>query len=116
MTEATVRFLGERCGILSLLEVEASGGQALFAVLARTLFLQRVQIVRAESRCLAPGRHANRMWIVEFDGAPIGKRRRLSIQVEILRAVENEYTRVQVSQVLGIMKDSSSEQPIGLET
>jgi hypothetical protein len=84
--------VGERRGVLSLLEVETSGAEALFELLTTTLFALRVQIVRAESRLADAGR-ALRLWLVEFDGAPIGRARRLEIQVEVLRAVEQVQRR-----------------------
>jgi UTP:GlnB (protein PII) uridylyltransferase len=86
--ETRVRFVGERHGVLSLLEIETEAHGGLLAVLSRVLFDLRVQLVRVESELALSGRRRERLWVVEFDGAPIGVRRRLQIQSEVLGAVE----------------------------
>lgn len=88
MTETRVRFVSETRGVLSLVEVETDARPALFGVLTRLLFDLRIQIVRAESQKLGRRRRKDQLWVVELDGAPIGHARRLEIQVDVLRAVE----------------------------
>ncbi len=88
MKNTLVRFVESGSGVLSLLEVECERGLGLFGRIAAQLFLMRIQLVRAESR-LRNGRRLERLWVVEFDGAPIRPSRRLEIQDEILRAIES---------------------------
>jgi UTP:GlnB (protein PII) uridylyltransferase len=88
MNETTVRFVQGGSGVLSLLEIDTGQGPGALGRLAEALFDLRVQIVRAESR-LVEGRTVERLWVVEFDGAPIRPHRRLDIQVSVLRAIES---------------------------
>jgi len=89
MRDTLVRFVESGSGVLSLLEVECERGRGLFGRITAALFLLRIQMVRAESK-LCDGRRLERLWVVEFDGAPIRPRRRLEIQDEVLRALELE--------------------------
>ena len=89
MSHTRVRFVEAGSGILSLLEVDSDHGRGLFGRITAALFLLRVQLVRAESKVLG-GRRLERLWVVEFDGAPIRPHRRLEIQTEVLSAVESE--------------------------
>ena len=98
ISETRVRFMGPAKGVLSLLEVESAGRNALLGVLSRALFDLRVQIVRAESR-VSSDRRLERLALVEFDGGPISAARRLEIQVGVLDAIDGS-TRVQDLQVL----------------
>ncbi|MFO0568812.1 MAG: hypothetical protein U0263_24330 [Polyangiaceae bacterium] len=92
MSNTRVRFVESGSGVLSLLEVEAASGRGLFARVARALYAERVQIVRAESR-VAAGLRQERFWVVELDGGPVRPHRRLQIQVEVLASVEGEPPR-----------------------
>ena len=86
MNDTTVRFVEAESGFLSLLEIETPRRRTVFQRVVEALFALRLQIVRAESRETGP-RRVERLWLVEFDGAPIRAGRRLAVQVEILRAV-----------------------------
>lgn len=88
MKNTVVRFVESGSGVLSLLEVECDRGRGLFGRIAAQLFLMRIQLVRAESK-LQGGRRLERLWVVEFDGAPIRPERRLEVQHEVLRAIES---------------------------
>lgn len=88
MSSTKVRFVESESGVLSLLEIETTRRRALFPKIAAALFVLRVQIVRAESRVSRCSR-VERLAVVELDGAPIGERRRLAIQSEILSAIDS---------------------------
>jgi hypothetical protein len=88
MSSTKVRFVESESGVLSLLEIESSRRRALFPKVAAALFALRVQIVRAESR-VRRGFRIERLALVELDGAPIGTRRRLQIQTEILASIDS---------------------------
>ncbi len=88
MKNTVVRFVESGSGILSLLEVETDRGRGLFGRVSAALFSMRIQLVRAESK-LERGRRVERLWLVEFDGAPIRPNRRLAVQDEVMRAVES---------------------------
>lgn len=88
MSSTKVRFVESESGVLSLLEVETSRRRALFPKIAASLFVLRVQIVRAESR-VSRGSRVERLSVVELDGAPISARRRLEIQDEILATIDS---------------------------
>jgi UTP:GlnB (protein PII) uridylyltransferase len=105
--ETRVRFVGEQQGVLSLLEIETEGRGGLLRELSRVLFDLRVQLVRVESQATDEGRRHERLWLVEFDGAPIGRARRLEIQIEVLRAVElGRGAPVQPDQPFGMLEHS----------
>lgn len=88
MKNTVVRFVESGSGILSLLEVETDRGRGLFGRVSAALFSMRIQLVRAESK-LERGRRVERLWLVEFDGAPIRPNHRLTIQDKVMRAVES---------------------------
>jgi UTP:GlnB (protein PII) uridylyltransferase len=83
---AVVRFLENRAGNLSTLEVEASDRIGLLLVLSRTLTKQNVQIVSSRVRTEA-GQIRDSFEITELDDSPIGPDRRLAIQVAVLSAL-----------------------------
>lgn len=72
MSSTKVRFVESESGVLSQLEVETSRRKALFPKIAASLFMLRVQIVRAESRVCRNSR-TERLSVVELDGAPISQ-------------------------------------------
>lgn len=79
-----VRFLPAAGTLLSQLEVESPRRLGpLLPHLTKLLFQLRIQLVRVEAR-LDPSGRVERLWLVEFDGAPVGAARRLEIQSEIL--------------------------------
>lgn len=82
-----VRFIPGTAGILSVLEVRSPRHRSVLPVIQGVLFELRVQIVRAESKVLSEGL-VERLHIVEFDGAPIGPRRHLEVQMGVLGTLE----------------------------
>jgi hypothetical protein len=72
---------------VSLLEVEHGGALSDDAELRRALFYLRFQVVG--SPVVDPKRSVEQLRVVEFDGAPIGKRRRLEL-CESLAALLSE--------------------------
>ncbi len=92
MSSTKVRFVESRFGVLSLLEIETSRKRALFSRITEALFALRVQIVRAESRVTHTSR-IERLALVELDGAPINRERRLLIQSAILGAIDPRRSR-----------------------
>jgi [protein-PII] uridylyltransferase len=86
-SETVVRFLEDKHGVLSTLEVETDDRSGLLLALSQALFDQRVQIVESEVKTVGE-RVRDRFQIVELDGRPIGTARRLEIQVAILSAVQ----------------------------
>lgn len=94
--ETVVRFMEDRDGTLSNLEVETDDRSGLLMVLSHTLFEQRVQIESSEVRTTGH-RVFDRFRILELDGSPIGPERRLRIQVAILSAVESKFLRKSTS-------------------
>jgi UTP:GlnB (protein PII) uridylyltransferase len=92
-----VRFVESHFGVLSLLEIESTHRRALFLRLTETLFALRVQIVRAECRVTRSSR-IERLALVELDGAPIGRERRLAIQSAVLGVVDRRASRSYLTQ------------------
>lgn len=86
-SETTVRFLENRSGDLSTLEVETDDRSGLLLALSKALFDQRVQIVESEVRT-REGHVLDRFSIEELDGKPISTERRLEIQVAVLSALQ----------------------------
>jgi len=86
VSETRVRFVEGDAGTLTTLEVESDDRSGLLLALARALFSQRVQIVRAEVRT-KQGRVYDRFAITGFDGSPIAPEHRLAIQVAVLSAL-----------------------------
>jgi len=90
--QTVVRFLEDKDGGLTTLEVETDDRPGLLLALATALFEARVQIVASE--VTTNGRRAlDRFTITEFDDSPIGMDRRLLIQVGVLSAVERHFRR-----------------------
>jgi [protein-PII] uridylyltransferase len=85
--EATVRFVEDKEGQLSWLEVETDDRGGLLQTLSRALFEQKVQIVSSHVRTIG-GRVSDKFAITELDDAPISNDRRLQIQVAVLAAVQ----------------------------
>jgi [protein-PII] uridylyltransferase len=84
----TVRFLEDKDGALSILEVETGDRSGLLWAITRALYRQDVQIVGSKIRTEG-GRVHDRFIIVELDGTPIKNERRFAIQVAILTAIGN---------------------------
>lgn len=96
VAETIVRFLENRDGLLSTLEVETSDRIGILLVLARSLYDQRVQIVSSSVRT-ENGRAKDRFEITELDDAPIRPERRLLVQVAVLNAVQQTFGRGDVA-------------------
>jgi hypothetical protein len=93
---ARVRFLEGREGSLSVIEVDVPDSWNVGERLDKVLFLMRIQALAREERRIT-GRIVHGLRIVEFDGAPIRKSRRLELQAELLsllgRALSREVAR-----------------------
>ena len=85
--EVNVRFVEDKEGQLSWLEVEADDRAGLLLTLSRALFEQKVQIVASHVRTIA-GRVSDKFVITELNDDPIANERRLQIQVAVLAAVQ----------------------------
>jgi len=85
--EVTVRFVEDKEGQLSWLEVEADDRAGLLLTLSRALFEQKVQIVASHVRTIA-GRVSDKFVITELNDDPIANERRFQIQVAVLAAVQ----------------------------
>ena len=72
---------------LAVLVIEAWDRPGLLLAMTRSLFEQRVQIMRSEIRTIE-GRALNRFELAEFDGRPLGRERRLQVQAEVLAVLE----------------------------
>jgi [protein-PII] uridylyltransferase len=90
--ETNVRFIENRSGMLSTLEVEASDRTGMLLVLARSLYEQKVQIVSSTVRTEG-GRVKDRFELTELDDTPIRPDRRLLVQVAVLSAVQQVFGR-----------------------
>jgi [protein-PII] uridylyltransferase len=86
-SDSHVRFLEDKSGALSTLELETDDRAGLLLALSRALFAQKVQIVHSEVRT-ENGRVVDRFQIAELNGEPVGEARRLEIQVAVLSAAE----------------------------
>lgn len=84
----TVRFLEDKDGALSVLEVETDDRSGLLWAITRALYRQDVQIVGSKIRTEG-GRVHDRFTIVELDGSPIRNDRRFAIQIAIMTAIGN---------------------------
>ncbi len=84
--EATVRFLEDRRGRLSTLEVEATDRVGLLLCLAKALFSVRVQILSSRIRT-EQGRVRDSFELAELDDSPISLERRFVIQAAVLGAL-----------------------------
>jgi [protein-PII] uridylyltransferase len=89
-TTTTVRFIEDRSGLLSTLEVETNDRAGLLLVLARALYEQKVQIVSSSVRT-ENGHVKDRFEVTEVDDSPISPDRRLLVQVAVLSAVQQTF-------------------------
>jgi [protein-PII] uridylyltransferase len=85
--EANVRFVEDKDGQLSWLEVVTDDRAGLLLTLSRVLFEQKVQIVSSHVRTDA-GKVRDKFAITELNDDPIGKERRLEVQVAVLSAIQ----------------------------
>lgn len=85
--EANIRFVEDKDGQLSWLEVETDDRAGLLLTLSRALFEQKVQIVSSHVRTNA-GRVRDKFAITELNDDPISTERRLQIQVAVLSAIQ----------------------------
>jgi len=88
--ETTVRFIEDRNGTLSTLEVEAGDRAGLLLVLSRALYEQHVQIVSSSIRS-TNGRVRDRFEVTELNDTPIRPDRRLLVQVAVLSAMQESF-------------------------
>jgi hypothetical protein len=86
MTESQVRLSEKSRGVLSVLEIKTLGRRSCLEVVRGLLFDMRVQIVRAESIVEETSLHES-FHIVEFDGAPISRRRANAVRTAVRRAL-----------------------------
>ena len=85
--ETMVRFIESDDGTFTTLEVETDDRSGLLQALASALFAARVTINSSQVRTNGQ-RVYDRFKIVEVDGSPISRERRLEIQVAVLGAVD----------------------------
>lgn len=85
-SETTVRFLEDKHGVLTTLEVEASDRPGLLRALATALYKQDVQIVSSLVRTRGK-RVLDQFHIRELTGEPISNDRRLQIQLAVMSTV-----------------------------
>ena len=85
--EANVRFVEDKDGQLSWLEVETHDRAGLLLTLSRALFEQKVQIVSSHVRTDA-GKVRDKFEITEINDDPISSERRLQVQVAVLSAIQ----------------------------
>lgn len=90
VVETTVRFIEDRNGTLSTLEVEAGDRAGLLLVLSKALYEQQVQIVSSSIRSMN-GRVKDRFEVTELDDTPIRPDRRLLVQVAVLSAIQESF-------------------------
>ncbi len=88
MSEFEVRLREKTGSVLSVLEVRALRRRSSLATVRELLFDMRIQIVRAESIVEAEGLLES-FHIVEFDGAPLGKRRAAAVRSAVRRALKD---------------------------
>lgn len=86
VSDTTVRFLEDKNGALTVLEVETSDRSGLLWALTRALYQENVQITASKISTVG-GRVHDRFVLSELDGSPIGPERRLVIQVAVLTAL-----------------------------
>jgi [protein-PII] uridylyltransferase len=86
VSDTTVRFLEDKNGALTVLEVETSDRSGLLWALTRALYQENVQIT-ASKISTVNGRVHDRFVLSELDGTAIGAERRLVIQVAVLTAL-----------------------------
>jgi hypothetical protein len=89
MRYVKVRFEHGGGDMLSLLEIHTSVATApVLARLGQVLFDLRVQVVHSDSHEDELSR-VERIWVVDWDGAPLRAGRRFELQVEVLRAIDS---------------------------
>jgi [protein-PII] uridylyltransferase len=71
----------------ALLTVEAVDRPGLLLAITQALFRAGVQIVTSDATT-HEGRVVDRFTLVEADGTPIGRQRRVTVQAEVLSAIE----------------------------
>jgi UTP:GlnB (protein PII) uridylyltransferase len=86
VSDTTVRFLEDKNGALTVLEVETSDRSGLLWALTRALYQENVQITASKISTVG-GRVHDRFVLSELNGSPIGPERRLVIQVAVLTAL-----------------------------
>jgi len=85
--DTVVRFIEDKDGTLTTLEVETADRSGLLFSLSQALFHQGVEIVQSEVKTVAD-RVFDRFQLTEPDGSAISEARRLEIQVAVLSAIE----------------------------
>lgn len=85
--EANVRFVEDKEGQLSWLEVVTDDRAGLLLTLSRALFEQKVQIVSSHVRTES-GKVRDKFAITELNDDPISSERRLQVQVAVLTAIQ----------------------------
>lgn len=88
MPESEVRLTEKSRGVISVLEVRTPARRSYLETVRSLLFDMRIQIVRAESIVEETGL-LERFHIVEFDGAPLGKRRATAVRAAVRRTLKN---------------------------
>jgi hypothetical protein len=96
MPESEVRLTDKSRGVLSVLEVRTLGRRSCLETVRSLLFEMRVQIVRAESIVEETGLFES-FSIVEFDGAPITKRRAAAVRMAVRRALRQAARAAEVA-------------------
>jgi len=86
MTESEVRLSEQSRGVLSVLEIKTVGRRSCLETVRGVLFDMRVQIVQAES-VVEETNLRECFHIVEFDGAPISRRRATAVRTAVRRAL-----------------------------
>jgi len=86
MAESEVCLREKPGSVLSILEVRTAGRRSSLATVRGLLFEMRIQIVRAES-IVGQESLFESFHIVEFDGAPLGKRRAASVRSAVRRVL-----------------------------
>jgi [protein-PII] uridylyltransferase len=91
-SETIVRFIEDKNGTLTTLEVETSDRTGMLLVLSRSLHQQHVQIVSSTVRT-EKSRVKDRFELTELDDSPIGPQRRLLVQMAVLEAIQQSFGR-----------------------
>lgn len=86
IVDTQVRF-AERDGISSVLEVRHGPSKSALHSLAQLLFELRIQVVRTEAFVTNLG-VTERLYLVDFDGAPLPDRRTAKLESEVQEALQ----------------------------
>ena len=86
-TETSIRFVEDNAGRVTTLEIETRDRSGLLLSVTEALFKESVQIVGSHI-ATRHGRVHDRFELVEFDGSPINKGRRHTLQLAVLAAVD----------------------------